>query len=212
MDSLPPLKITCTSTDCGNNLHCFRSARKKGSTDQQGRCRSCGVALIDWHRVHRRKLDDADHTFASLRLELIRHYFWHVPISRRAITHALRKGKLLLRSSAATQIRRLIGSAMPFRDGYQTYREDSPRANAIHYAQHATASCCRKCLEEWHGIPQGRELSDDEISYLTSLAMLYVDERIPEIKDDPQKVSALRPELDHQSHTQHQPPGPIRAA
>jgi predicted Fe-S protein YdhL (DUF1289 family) len=29
-------------------------------------------------------------------------------------------------------------------------------------AQHATATCCRGCLEKWHGIPKGRALSDDE--------------------------------------------------
>jgi hypothetical protein len=141
--------------------------------------------------VHRRNLKDVEHTFGSLKLELIRHYFWHVPISERAMRYALKKGKLLLHSATSKQIRRLIGCATPFRDGTQTPREDSPQANAIHYAQHATASCCRKCLEEWHGIPPGRELTDEEISYLTSLAMLYLEDRIPQLTDYPQRVGSL---------------------
>ncbi len=35
-------------------------------------------------------------------------------------------------------------------DGRQTPRE----GNTIFYAQHATASCCRTCIEYWHGIPK----------------------------------------------------------
>lgn len=191
MNELKPLKITCTSTDCTNNLHCFRRSKRTAIAGVGGRCRACGAALVDWPRVYRRSLEDVDHTFAALKLELIRHHFWHVVIAERAVNYALKKGRLLLVSATSKQIRRSIGPEVPFRDGRQTPREDSPRANAIHYAQHATGSCCRKCLEEWHGIPQGRELTDDEISYLTSLAMLYLEERIPHLTDYPQRVGAL---------------------
>jgi len=189
---LKPLKITCTSSDCSNNLHCFLKVGKLKNNTTGGQCRTCGAELIDWVRVYRCDPSDMEHTFRSLKLELIRHHFWHIPMTDRLTNYALKKGRPILRQAAENQIRRSIGSAAPFRDGYQTPREDSLKANPIHYAQHATASCCRKCLEEWHGIPQCRELTGDEISYLTSLVMLYLEERVQQLTDFPQRLRARR--------------------
>ena len=65
----PPLKITCTATDCSNDLHCFKVHRKMATADH-GKCRACGVDLVDWRRVHRRNIRDAAHTFEALKREL----------------------------------------------------------------------------------------------------------------------------------------------
>ena len=54
----PPLDIKCTSTDCDNDLHCFKQL-KKMTPDQRGKCRACGaghiVAIlgraVDEHRI-----------------------------------------------------------------------------------------------------------------------------------------------------------------
>ena len=51
--------------------------------------------------------------------------------------------------------------------------------NAIFYAQHATATCCRRCAEYWHGIRRGRKLTEREVGYLTELVMVFVRERVP---------------------------------
>ncbi len=40
------------------------------------------------------------------------------------------------------------------------------RGHPVFVAQHATACCCRGCLEKWHRIPRGRELSAEEESYV----------------------------------------------
>jgi|SRR5581483_1346467 len=192
LTALKPLKITCTTTDCERNLHCFRMTKKLLATGPSGRCRSCGAQLIDWPRVHRRILDDANHTFAALQFELIRHRFWHISLSQYAINYARRKGRVLLRPAVERQIRQLVGSAKHPREGFQTPRETSPHANAIHYAQHATASCCRRCVAEWHGIPEGQPLSGDEIEYLVELAMLYLKGRIPDLAEEPETVPARR--------------------
>jgi len=45
----PPLDIKCTSTDCDNDLHCFKQL-KKMTPDQRGKCRACAVDLVDWKR------------------------------------------------------------------------------------------------------------------------------------------------------------------
>lgn len=187
---LQPLKITCTSTDCGNNLHCFRQTRQMKSSNQSGMCRECGAQLVDWSRVHRRDVSDAAYTCEALRFEKFRHHFWHVEMNQRAVNYALRKGRPLLREVAQRIIRSAIGAASPFRDGYQTPREGS--GNPVHYAQHATASCCRVCTEYWHGIPQGRDLTPEEVDYLVDIAMEYIDARLPNLKEEPQKVPPIR--------------------
>src|SRR5712671_4659068 len=90
---LKPLKISCTSTDCINNLHCFQLSKKLLQLGPSGRCRSCGIQLVDWTRVHRRDANDAQYTFDALRHELIRHHFWHIPLSEYAVNYARRKGR-----------------------------------------------------------------------------------------------------------------------
>ena len=59
-------------------------------------------------------------------------------------------------------------------DGRQTPLE----GKLIYYAQHATASCCRKCIEEWHGINRNVSLSNEQIIYLVELIMIYMKNRL----------------------------------
>ncbi|MGB5970008.1 MAG: DUF4186 family protein [Spirulinaceae cyanobacterium] len=191
-EELKPLKLTCTSTDCNNNLHCFKQTQKMKAANQFGQCRECGVELVDWDRVKKHCLRDSSYTFDSLKKELFRHHMWHVEISQKAINHALRKGKQGIREATKKRIRKSVGSAEPAYDGRQTPRESSENANAIHYAQHATACCCRKCIEYWHGIPLGQELTEEEIEYFTNLVMLYIEERLPYLTENGEKVSPIR--------------------
>src|SRR5262249_9679236 len=131
---LPKLAISCTKTNCDDNLHCFRSTKKLRAQGLGGACRSCHAQLVDWPRVHGRQLEDAEHTFTELRLEYIRHHFWHVDMDERARNHALRKGRTALLGSPANRIAKAVGPENPFRDGQQT----PFTGNVIHYAQHAT--------------------------------------------------------------------------
>jgi hypothetical protein len=183
----PPLEIKCTSVDCENDLHCFKQL-KKMSPDQRGKCRSCGADLIDWKRLHQRDSADAAHTFAALKHELIRHHFFHGPLDERAKRHAQRKGGLLLKEAARDRLRRYLAPAQPPRDGRQTPFEGS----VIYYAQHATATCCRTCLEYWHDIPKGRLLTPQEFEYCATLIDLFLHERLPDLAEEPIKVPPRR--------------------
>jgi len=185
---LAPLKITCTSTRCQDNLHCFRLTQRQRREGPAGRCRTCGIELVDWKRVHRREIRDAKHTVAALQLELIRHHFWHLTMTEYAENYARRKGKLELHNAVHHRIKQAVGSPFHPLQGRQTPRETSATANAVHYAQHATASCCRACLEEWHGIPTDRDLTVEELAYLTELAMLYILEKIPDLDREGQQI------------------------
>ena len=44
-------------------------------------------------------------------------------------------------------------------DGRQTPIDDN---NPIHWAQHATGTCCRSCLEEWYGINMNTEITESD--------------------------------------------------
>lgn len=185
---LAPLDIKCTRSDCKSDLHCFKKTRKM-TLDQVGQCRSCGTQLVDWERVQHRDIADATFTFAALKSEWIRHHFWHKAIDEGAEFHARRKGRTKLREAAGKQLRRSVGPEQPFRDGQQTTMKGG---NIIHYAQHALASCCRTCLEYWHGIPKGTKLTQEQLDYFTDLVMMYVDERMPVLTEDGEKIPPRR--------------------
>lgn len=60
--------------------------------------------------------------------------------------------------------RRLVPGDLP-NDGRQT----PFRGHPVFVAQHATACCCRHCLEKWQGIPRGRALTDMERSHVLAV-------------------------------------------
>lgn len=183
----PPLDIKCTSTDCDNDLHCFKQL-KKMTPDQRGKCRACGADLVDWKRLHRRDMRDAAHTFSALQHELIRHHFFHRSVDDVARRHAQRKGRIALKAAARDRLDKYLAVAEPARDGRQTPLE----GNAVFYAQHATATCCRTCLEYWHDIPKGRALTAEEFDYCVTLVDLFLDEKLPDLADEPIKVPPRR--------------------
>lgn len=188
LPDLPKLEVTCSSTQCEHDLHYFGAAKRKSSKYPVGRCKDCGADLVDWSRVHRRAVEDVEYTFEMLRREYWRHEWFHRRIDQHARNHAMRKGRLLLREACRSHLSKHIGSAKPFRDGAQT-RTDK---NILCYAQHATATCCRKCVEYWHGIPQGEPLEPSQLDYLCELVMLYVSERMPDLEDNPKEVPPIR--------------------
>lgn len=59
---------------------------------------------------------------------------------------------------AADFIEKRLAPAFPRNDGKQTPMRHHP----VFIAQHATATCCRNCLQKWHAIPKGRLLETSE--------------------------------------------------
>ena len=55
-------------------------------------------------------------------------------------------------------------------DGKQT----PMRGHPVFIAQHATACCCRGCLEKWYHIPKGRLLTKKEIDYIVDIIMKWI--------------------------------------
>ena len=55
-------------------------------------------------------------------------------------------------------------------DGKQTPMKGHP----VFIAQHATATCCRTCMEKWHNIKKGKELSQNEKNYIVYLILYWI--------------------------------------
>ena len=182
----PLAKVTCSSYDCERDLHSFRRRRPRNLSYRSERCFSCDAQLVDWDRLDKHDVRDVENTFESLRRELIRHHFWHTTLDDKALRHAEKKGVAGLREAAEHRLRKNVAlpSSQLYRDGAQTPRE----GNVIYYAQHATATCCRKCIEVWHGIDRETPLQEAEIGYMTELIMRYIETRLPALPPDGSKL------------------------
>ena len=77
-------------------------------------------------------------------------------------------------SHACDYIRDRVAPANPENDGKQT----PLRGHPVFIAQHATATCCRGCIEKWHKFPKGRELTKFEQEYLVSIIMEWIKRQI----------------------------------
>lgn len=75
------------------------------------------------------------------------------------------KGLDAVLSHGSRFIEERLAPANPRNDGKQTPMWNHP----IFVAQHGTATCCRGCLEKWHGIPRGHVLTPDERAYILSM-------------------------------------------
>jgi hypothetical protein len=52
------------------------------------------------------------------------------------------------------------------------------RGHPVFAAQHATACCCRGCLQKWHQIPPGRALTLSEQAYILVVLEKWLRESI----------------------------------
>ena len=84
------------------------------------------------------------------------------------------KGLDKIRSHARDFIQKRIAPAEIPNDGKQTPMKGHP----VFIAQHATATCCRGCIEKWHKFPKGRELTQEEQDYLVSVIMEWIQKQM----------------------------------
>ncbi len=73
-----------------------------------------------------------------------------------------------------------IASKFPKNDGKQTPMKGHP----VFIAQHATATCCRGCLQKWHRIQKGRALSDNKVGFIVRLIMKWIEKQMDGRRDD----------------------------
>lgn len=85
------------------------------------------------------------------------------------------KGYLKIKSDAYEIITKRLAPAEPKNDGKQTPMK---QVHPVFIAQHATACCCRGCLEKWHKIPKGRKLTKEEIDGIVNLIMKWIEHEL----------------------------------
>jgi hypothetical protein len=170
---LPKIKITCTSVDCQNDLHCYLQKKRTGNNPSFGGCRSCGAENVDWERAHRRDPNNVTALFAELKTELIREHMWSKPFDDDAVRKFCKLSKEEFRVRIAKRLQSSVGRPANAWDSRQTPME----GNVVFYAQHATATCCRQCMLYWHGIDKSRELTTEEKDYFLFLIEKYLEER-----------------------------------
>ena len=80
------------------------------------------------------------------------------------------KGMEKIKEHAYDFVNNRLSSAVILNDGKQT----PMRGHPVFVAQHATGTCCRGCLEKWHKIPKGVELTDNQVNYVVALIMEWI--------------------------------------
>ena len=91
-------------------------------------------------------------------------------LRKKELAYLNEKGYDKIREHVKDFIKNKLAPANPKNDGAQTPMKNHP----VFIAQHATATCCRSCLEKWHHIPKGRELTSNEQNYIVALIMEWI--------------------------------------
>jgi hypothetical protein len=81
------------------------------------------------------------------------------------------RGLSTMRRHAGEVLAKRVAPAAPPKDGRQT----PYRGHPVFVAQHATATCCRTCLERWHHIPKGHALTAEEQAYAVDVICRWIE-------------------------------------
>ncbi|MEA2254580.1 MAG: hypothetical protein QOG35_625 [Solirubrobacteraceae bacterium] len=84
------------------------------------------------------------------------------------------RGMTAIRRHAGELIAKRLAPAAPHKDGRQT----PYRGHPVFVAQHASATCCRTCLERWHAIPKGRELTAGEQAHVVDVICRWIEREL----------------------------------
>jgi hypothetical protein len=104
-------------------------------------------------------MNDLDSVFAELARIPFRRRF---ALRGRELAYLQTWGLRHVMKQARELIGRRVAPAALFNDGKQTPWRNHP----VFVAQHATATCCRGCLETLHGIPRGHLLEASELDHV----------------------------------------------
>ena len=91
-------------------------------------------------------------------------------LKQKDIDYINEKGIDTIRQHARDFIAKREAPAFIPNDGKQT----PMRGHPVFIAQHATATCCRGCLEKWHKIDKNKILDNKDIDYIVSVIMVWI--------------------------------------
>ena len=91
-------------------------------------------------------------------------------LNKKMKEYVLEKGIDKIKEHAYDFINKRLKPSFIKNDGKQTPMKGHP----VFIAQHATATCCRGCIEKWYHIPKERNLTEEEINYLVNIIMKWI--------------------------------------
>ena len=91
-------------------------------------------------------------------------------LSTKDIAYIQQKGLETIRQHAIDFIAKRIAPADIKNDGKQTPMRNHP----VFVAQHATATCCRGCINKWHGFAKNTQLDKNQQKYIVDLIMCWI--------------------------------------
>ena len=92
-------------------------------------------------------------------------------LTKKDLAYLDEKGMDVMRSHAVDFVRQKLAPAEPKNDGKQTPMSGHP----VFKAMHATACCCRGCLNKWYRVPMHRELTESEQEKIVNLLMAWIE-------------------------------------
>lgn len=104
-------------------------------------------------------MKDLDAVFPALSRSEFRRRF---RLGEKDLAYLRDRGLDVVLEHARDFVRKRLAPAHPARDGKQT----PYRGHPVFVAQHATATCCRGCLQKWHGIPKGEPLAAEAAAHV----------------------------------------------
>ena len=115
--------------------------------------------------------DRINHTLISLKKSSFRSKF---RLSQKDRDYIATKDLETIKEHAFQFINSRVAPDLPKNDGRQT----PMRGHPVFIAQHATATCCRGCIQKWHGIEKGKALNEREVEFIVVLIMGWVEEQL----------------------------------
>lgn len=126
----------------------------------------------------RKAMDQIDKVFEALQRSEFRR---RIKLRKADWVMLKTKGLAAMMAHASEFIELRLAPAKPAKDGMQT----PMRGHPVFTAQHATATCCRRCLSSWHNITAGHPLTEDEKNYIAAVLRRWLEAELNRARRDP---------------------------
>lgn len=90
------------------------------------------------------------------------------------VAYVDRVGLKTIERHASDFVRERLAPAFPAKDGRQTPMRGHPAFKAMH----ATAMCCRGCMEKWWKVPKGCELTVEQQAKVVKMIMAWISRQV----------------------------------
>ena len=114
-------------------------------------------------------------------------------LAKEDLSYIAEKGLDTIRRHAADFIRTRLAPVQPSNDGRQT----PMRGHPVFKAQHATATCCRGCLEKWWKVPRGTDIPPARQARIVDFLMAWIEREIKNEKKETTNATKVQPAPAH---------------